>query len=247
MTTYAIIPSGGVGKRINSSLPKQYVKIKGKELIAYTLEIFQKSELIDKIIIAAQLDFFPLIEEIKIKYNISKLVKIIEGGSERQNSVFNALMATEADENDLIVVHDAARPLLSQNILTNAIIEAKTFDNVIVAIKANDTLVSGNLFVQDYLDRNSTYLVQTPQISKYKNLVDAMNLANTNNFIGTDESILLHKASNKIKIVEGSSNNFKITTDADLDLFTNICDIESRWLSNYLIVVTLNNVERKLC
>ena len=227
MTTYAIIPSGGVGKRINSSLPKQYVKIKGKELIAYTLEIFQKSELIDKIIIAAQLDYFPLLEEIKTKYNISKLVKIIEGGSERQNSVFNALMATEADENDMIIVHDAARPLLSQKILTNAIIEAKTFDNVIVAIKANDTLVSGNMFVKEYLDRNSTYLVQTPQISRYKILVNAMNLAKTNSFLGTDESMLLYKASNKIKIVDGSSNNFKITTDADLDLFTNICDIES--------------------
>jgi len=239
MTTYAIIPSGGVGKRINSSLPKQYVKIKGKELIAYTLEIFQKSELIDKIIIAAQLDYFPLLEEIKTKYNISKLVKIIEGGSERQNSVFNALMATEADENDMIIVHDAARPLLSQKILTNAIIEAKTFDNVIVAIKANDTLVSGNMFVKEYLDRNSTYLVQTPQISRYKILVNAMNLAKTNSFLGTDESMLLYKASNKIKIVDGSSNNFKITTDADLDLFTNICDIESCWLSNYLIVVTL--------
>lgn len=227
MTTYAIIPSGGVGKRINSSLPKQYVKIKGKELIAYTLDIFQKSEFIDKIIIAAQVDYFPLLEKIKIKYNISKLVKIIEGGSERQNSVFNALMATEADENDMIIVHDAARPLLSQKVLTNAIIEAKTFDNVIVAIKANDTLVSGNMFVKEYLDRNSTYLVQTPQISRYKILVNAMNLAKTNSFLGTDESMLLYKASNKIKIVEGSSNNFKITTDADLDLFTNICDIES--------------------
>lgn len=226
MTTYAIIPSGGVGKRINSSLPKQYVKIKGKELIAYTLEIFQKSDLIDKIIIAAQPQYFSLLEEIKEKFNISKLFKIVEGGLERQASVYNALIATNAKDNDIIVVHDAARPLLSQNILNRALIEAKTFDNIIVAIKATDTLVSGDVFVQDYLDRNTTYLVQTPQISKYRILTDAMESANKMNFFGTDESILLYKASYKIKIVEGSSKNFKITTDEDLDLFKIISDIK---------------------
>ena len=227
MTRFAIIPSGGVGKRINSSLPKQYVKVKGKELIAYTLEIFQECSLIDKIIIAAQPEYNPLLEEIKDKYKISKLYKIVEGGKERQDSVFNALQATNAEDDDVIVVHDAARPLLSNNILQKSITEAKTFDSVIVAIKATDTLVSGKEFVQDYLDRNITYHVQTPQISKYKILFDAMNFARTNNFIGTDESILLHKASNKIKIVEGSSLNFKVTTQSDLDLFTIISDIET--------------------
>ncbi len=227
MTRFAIIPSGGIGKRINSSLPKQYVKVKGKELIAYTLEIFQECSLINKIIIAAQPEYFSLLEEIKSKYKITKLYKIIEGGNERQDSVFNALQATNAGSDDIIIVHDAARPLLSKNILHKAITEAKKFDNVIVAIKATDTLVSGNEFVQNYLDRNLTYHVQTPQISKYKILLDAMELANLNNFVGTDESVLLHKASNKIKIVEGSSLNFKVTTQSDLDLFTIISDIET--------------------
>ncbi len=227
MTHFAIIPSGGIGKRINSSLPKQYVKVKGKELIAYTLEVFQNCSLIDKIILAAQPEYFNLLEEIKKKYKISKLYKIVEGGKERQDSVFNALQATNAGDDDVIVVHDAARPLLSNNILQKSITEAKIFDNVIVAIKATDTLVSGKEFVQNYLDRNLTYHVQTPQISKYKTLLDAMNFAKTNNFIGTDESILLHKASNKIKIVEGSSLNFKVTTQSDLDLFTIISDIET--------------------
>ncbi len=231
MTRFAIIPSGGVGRRINSSLPKQYVKVKGKELIAYTLEIFQECSLIDKIIIAAQPEYNPLLEEIKEKYKISKLYKVVEGGKERQDSVFNALQATNAEDDDVIVVHDAARPLLSNNILQKSITEAKIFDSVIVAIKATDTLVSGKEFVQDYLDRNITYHVQTPQISKYKTLLDAMNFAKTNNFIGTDESILLHKASNKIKIVEGSSLNFKVTTQSDLDLFTIISDIETIWFT----------------
>ena len=78
MKTYAIIPSGGVGKWLDSSLPKQYVKVNGKEVIAYTLEIFQKCELIDEIIISAQPEFYSLIEKIKTTYNILKLSKIVE-------------------------------------------------------------------------------------------------------------------------------------------------------------------------
>ncbi len=226
MVRYVLIPSGGVGKRLNSSLPKQYVKVKGKELIAYTLEIFQQCRLVDKIVIAAQPEYVSLLEEIKQKYEISKLSKIVAGGKERQDSVFNALLATEANDDDMVIVHDAARPLLSLDILNTAITEAKTFDNIVVATKATDTLVSGKEFVRSYLDRATTYHIQTPQISRYKILLDAMNNAKKKNFIGTDESILLHQASNKIKIVEGSSLNFKITTKSDLDLFTIISDIE---------------------
>lgn len=227
MNTYAIIPSGGVGKRLDSSIPKQYVKINGKELIAYTLEIFQKCELIDEIIISAQPEFFSLIENIKSNYNISKLSKIIEGGKERQDSVFNALKAINANDTDVIAVHDAARPLLPLQILNTALLTAKNFDNVIVATKASDTLVSGGKFVNGYLDRNTTFHVQTPQISKFKILFDSMKSAYSENFVGTDESILLYKAANKIKIVEGSSFNFKVTTQSDLDLFKIISDIET--------------------
>ncbi len=233
MKTYAIIPSGGVGKRLESSLPKQYVKINGKELIAYTLETFQKCELVDEIIIAAQSDFFSLIENIKSTYKISKLSKIIEGGKERQDSVFNALKEIDANDNDIIAVHDAARPLLPIDILETALLTAKNFDNVIVALKATDTLVSGGKFVNSYLDRSSTFHVQTPQVSKFNILFNAMKSAYDNNFIGTDESILLHKASNKIKIVEGSSLNFKVTTKSDLDLFKIISDIQIAGFNNY--------------
>ena len=243
MSTYAIIPSGGVGKRINSSLPKQYVKIKGKELIAYTLEIFEKCELIDKIIISAQPEYNSLLQEIKSKYKISKLFKIVEGGKERQDSVFNALCKINANNNDIVIVHDAARPLLPIKILEEAIQKAKIFDNVIVATKATDTLVSGVEFVDSYINRNSTYHVQTPQISRYNILMDAMKLAIETNFIGTDESSLLHRASNKIKIVEGSSLNFKITTDAELDLFKIISDIERYLFKKNQILVTLNKFQ----
>ena len=81
--------------------------------------------------------------------------------------------------------------------------------------------------MERYLDRSTTYQVQTPQISRFENLVKSMNLSFENNFIGTDESILLYNSSYKIRIVNGSSLNFKVTTDSDLDLFKIISDIEA--------------------
>jgi len=227
MKTYAIIPSGGIGKRIDSSLPKQYIQINGKELIAYTLEIFQKCNQIDEIIIPAQRDYFELLNSIKSKYGIDKLTNIVEGGNERQNSVFNALQSISAEDDDLIIVHDAARPLLPHQVLLDAIENAKEFGSIIVAIRAKDTLVKGNIFVEDYIDRNEVFYVQTPQIFKYKILYESMILASKGNFVGSDESILVHKASNKIKIVEGSIINFKVTTESDLDLFRLIVNIET--------------------
>ena len=227
MKTYAIIPSGGIGKRIDSSLPKQYIQINGKELIAYTLEIFQKCNQIDEIIIPAQREYFELLNSIKSKYGIDKLTNIVEGGNERQNSVFNALQSFSAENDDLIIIHDAARPLLPHQVMLDAIENAKEFGSIIVAIRAKDTLVKGNIFVEDYIDRNEVFYVQTPQIFKYKILYESMILAYKSNFIGSDESILVHEASNKIKIVEGSTINFKVTTESDLDLFRLIVNIET--------------------
>jgi len=227
MKAYAIIPSGGIGKRINSSLPKQYIQINGKELIAYTLEIFQNCEQIDEIIIPAQKEYFNLLNIIKSKYGFSKLNNIIKGGNERQISVFNALLSIPAEDDDLIVIHDAARPLLPNKVLLNAINTAREFNSTIVAIKAKDTLVKGNEYVEDYISRDEIFYVQTPQIFKYKILYESMVLANKSNFIGSDESILVQRASNKIKIVEGSIINYKVTTESDLDLLRLIVNIET--------------------
>lgn len=224
MKIFAIIPSGGIGKRINSPLPKQYIKFNGKELIAYTLSIFQNSNLIDEIIVASQKDYFSLVEEIKIKNDFTKLSKIVEGGSERQASVFNAVKSLQANEDDLILVHDAVRPLLPESVLENSIEQAKKFGAAVVAINAKDTLIKGNDYVQNYVDRNEFYYAQTPQVFKYGIFEAAMLKAESENFIGTDESMLVHRAGFKIKIVEGSSLNFKITTDDDVKLFEKFFD-----------------------
>jgi 2-C-methyl-D-erythritol 4-phosphate cytidylyltransferase len=221
MKTYAIIPSAGRGKRAGTSLPKQYHLFNSKEMIVYTLETFQKCELIDEIILAANTEYFDLLEKLKKDYNFSKVTKIIEGGEERQNSVSNALFAINASDNDLIAVHDAARALIPSKILINAIKLAQKFDNVVVAINARDTLIKGgnDLKVEGYIDRSEIYYAQTPQIFRYNILTESIKKAEKEGFIGTDESMIVKKAGYDVQIVEGSSLNFKVTSDADIKLF----------------------------
>lgn len=222
MKTYAIIPSGGLGKRANSPLPKQYLKFNNKELIAYTLQVLQSSNLIDEIIVAAQNIYFELLETIKKNFGLSKLNLLVEGGEERQISVFNALRAVAPKDDDLILVHDAVRPLITKEIIYDVIYNANEHGAAVVAIKAKDTLLKGNEFVNEYLDRSEIFYVQTPQVFRYDIIKKAFLKAKEDNFIGTDESMLVHRLGYKIKIVNGSSMNFKVTTDEDIRLLSMI-------------------------
>jgi 2-C-methyl-D-erythritol 4-phosphate cytidylyltransferase len=220
MKTIAIIPAGGKGIRSGIATPKQYLKFKDKELIVYTLEIFQQSEMIDEIIISAESNYINLLNDLIEKYNLSKISNVVESGNTRQDSVYNALkLLTNISADDLIAVHDAARPLLPQKVLTDAIETAKRKGNALVCIKAKDTLIKGNEVVESYLDREEVYYVQTPQIFPYSILMKAMKNAYENNFIGTDESMLVRQIGEKVNIVDGSVFNFKVTTTEDIEMF----------------------------
>lgn len=219
MNCIAIIPAGGKGLRSGLATPKQYLKVDGKEIIVYTLQTFQKNKLINKIIIAAEPEYFSLLIKLVKKYKLFKVALIVEGGNTRQQSVYNAVLSSEADDNDLLVVHDAARALIPNDILTKSILSANKNGNALVCIKAKDTLIKGKKFVDEYLNRDEVYYVQTPQIFKYKELYNALIKAEKENFVGTDESMLIKKIGKKVNIVEGSVFNFKITTKEDIELF----------------------------
>ncbi len=219
MKVTAIIPSGGVGSRFNSPIPKQYVKVLGKELIVYTLEIFQKSKLVDNIIIPANESYFDLLHQIKGKYNLTKLSSIVKGGKERQDSVYNGLISEDFNKNDLIIVHDAARPLLSEKLLEKAINSAYTYDSIVVAIGARDTIFQKDNNKLRHIDRSKIYYAQTPQIFRYNILKDSFLNAAKTNFRATDESMLVGNANYNVNIVEGEYKNFKITTEVDMLTF----------------------------
>jgi len=212
----AIIPAGGSGLRTGTSTPKQFLKFNGKELIAYTIEVFQSSPLIDEIIVAVNHSYIDFINKLKLKYKLKKISMVVEGGNERQDSVYNALSVLHLRKNDLVAIHDAARPLLSKEVLNNAIETAKKKGNAVVSIKARDTLLETNDNLYKYPDRSNIYYIQTPQIFKYGQLKSAFELAYKNNFYGTDESMLMQKAGYKLNLVEGSLINLKVTTADDL-------------------------------
>jgi 2-C-methyl-D-erythritol 4-phosphate cytidylyltransferase len=219
MTTIAIIPAGGKGLRSGSATPKQYLKVNGREVIVYTLQTFQKNKLIDRIIIAAEPEYFNLLIKLVKKYKLNKVDLIVEGGNTRQDSVYNAVLSSGANADDILVVHDAARALLPDDVLTNAIEIAKKRGNALVCIKAKDTLIKGKSIVAEYLNRDEVYYVQTPQIFKYRDLQRALSKAHSEQFVGTDESMLVKRTGKKVNIVEGSVFNFKITTKEDVELF----------------------------
>lgn len=222
---YAIIPAGGSGKRIGGNKPKQFMTFNGRELIAYTINIFNKCKKVDEIIVAVQPEYIELIEKIKYNFGFDKLTKIVEGGKERQDSVFNALISLKADKKDFVLVHDAARPLLPQKVLDNAIDTAIKKGNAVVAIKAKDTLVNGREIIFNYINRGEISYIQTPQVFKYTMLLKAMQKARDESFLGTDESMLVTRMGEIVNLVEGSSLNFKVTTESDIELFHQIVGI----------------------
>ena len=222
MKIVAVIPAGGKGTRSGFNVPKQYLKINGKELIAYTLEVFQKNRLVDEIIISADPVYFKLLNRIKKKYSFSKLSGFVKAGKERQDSVYNGLNSLSASSGDLILVHDAARPLLPAKILSDAIKTAMEKGNTVVCLKAKDTLIRGNDLVEKYLDRDEVCYVQTPQIFEYSLLKKAMDKAFKDKFRGTDESMLVQRLNEKINIVEGSVFNFKVTSQEDIKLMSKL-------------------------
>lgn len=223
MRTVVILPSGGEGKRFGAGLPKQYIKVEGKEILAHTISVFDNCPLADEIVIAAHESYFEYIGNLVKENNFLKPIRIVKGGKERQDSVFNALSSLSCSPDDLIAVHDAVRPLLSSEVFERALNSAKIFDNVVVGIKARDTLIKNeNLSVENYVDREKIYYAQTPQIFRYRILFEAMKKAQNEGFLGTDESMLVKRAGYQIKIVEGSPLNFKITNSDDLELFSSV-------------------------
>lgn len=219
MKKKVIIPSGGSGLRTGLMQPKQYLSFNGKELIAYTISAFQNSDFIDEIIIPVQKEFIPLINEIKEKFGFTKISCITEAGSERQYTVKNGLFATDCADGDIILVHDAVRPLIDKQTIEQSILAAIDFGAAVVAIKAKDTLIQGVGSVQNYVDRKNIYYAQTPQVFRFNILKKSMLKADKDNFLGTDESMLVQRCGYEVKIIEGSSLNFKVTSQDDIKLF----------------------------
>ncbi len=226
MRVFTIIPAAGLGRRMNFSpdffgvdihLPKQFIKINGKEILVHTIEKFEEAKSVDSIFISVNFDFIELTKKLLRKYKFKKVIAVVQGGKERQHSVYNALCQIKAQPSDLICVHDAVRPFIFSDEIDEIISFGKKYKSVIAAVKSKDTVKSGKKFVEKTLDRDRVRLVQTPQIFTYEILKKAFNKAWKENFIGTDEASLVELLNKRIYFYEIKGENRKITTSADLD------------------------------
>lgn len=205
----AIIPAGGTSSRFGNK-NKLLEKIYDKEVIRYTIEAFEKSD-VDEIIICANIN---IIEELKEIFKNSQKVKIIEGGATRQESVFNGLKASECD---YILIHDGARPMISTDLINSAIEEVKTKKALTVATKTIDTIkevIDGKIVKT--IDRAKLYNTQTPQAFEYNLIKDAHMKLYGKNY--TDDAGMLEELGQTVYILNGSYKNIKITTQNDIDI-----------------------------
>lgn len=213
-----IIPASGSGVRFRGDIPKQFIKIKDKELISYTLEKFNSIRKINSIIIATQKKYFDKVIKIVFKNNIDKVTKIVEGGERRMDSVYNALMNLNCKKNDYIIIHDAVRPFVSENLIKRLILETKKYRCVIPGTQIMDTVkrTDNKLMVKETISRENLYRIQTPQVFRYDILVKSFDKAFKDNFEGTDEAAIVEYSGYKIKLIDGEDNNLKITIKEDL-------------------------------
>lgn len=222
---FAILLLGGNGNRLKSELPKQFIKINEKEVFLYSYEIFLNHPDIDKIILVTLKEFIPFVKE---KVNLEKTI-VIEGGLTRQESVFNALkyLKDKINDSDIIIIHDACRPLITTSIITSSINEIKDNDAVITSMEATNSLaIKDGDYLSYYIDRSKVVEIQTPQTFRYKDIYEAHLNAYINKKSYTDDGSILENKFKKVKLIRGNSFNFKITTFEDLILFERIINHE---------------------
>lgn len=222
-----VIVAAGTGSRMNMGINKQFIKLEGKEIIAYTIEKFYNNSNIEDIVVVVKEDesgFFK--KEILDKYNF-KNIKIAYGGKERQDSVYNGLKLLDK-KCDVVLIHDGARPFVSDKIIDNCIEEAKEHKAIVVGVPVKDTIkiIDNDKNIVDTPNRSVLWAVQTPQTFDYNILLDAYKDAFKSGFYGTDDAMLVERIGYKVKMVEGSYNNIKITTKEDLSVGSQILKIQ---------------------
>lgn len=216
--TVAIIPAGGTGKRMKQSFPKQYTMLEGMPVLAHTIITFQHSSVVDSIFLVVPADDLDFVgHQIVQKYAFSKVKKILEGGKERQDSVRNGIEAV-TDDYEIVIIHDGVRPLCTENLVKASVKQAKEEGAVSLGVPVKDTIKSIDEYgrVMKTIDRDSLWLTQTPQAFRREIIKKAYKKAYEENYYGTDDACLVERIGVTVKMIQGSYQNIKITTQEDL-------------------------------
>lgn len=217
MKITAVIVAAGRGRRMGADKNKVFLELSGKTVLENTVEVFENCDAINDIVVVTN----DIEECSSILSGFSKIKNIVKGGETRQESVRNGLLASDCD---IVVIHDGARALIQEKEILAAISETEKYGAAAVGVKCKDTLKKAdkNGFIAGTVDREFIYNIQTPQVFKFKEIKKMHTLAEDNSF--TDDCALAESFGARIKIVDGSYDNIKLTTPEDLQIAEKILE-----------------------
>jgi 2-C-methyl-D-erythritol 4-phosphate cytidylyltransferase len=235
MKVVVIIPAAGLGTRMTSARrvkaktpapSKQFTELGGTPILIHTLRKFAASPQVSEIFVALRRDeIVGFRERLEAEANdiLRKRVELVEGGEHRQHSVANALAAVSAGPGDIVLVHDAVRPFVTNEIIDEVIRGAAKHGAAIAGMPAVDTVkqverTADGALITSTVPRERVVMAQTPQGFRYEILKEAFDEAAADGFIGTDEASLVERSGKEVAVVMGSPRNLKITTPADMEL-----------------------------
>jgi 2-C-methyl-D-erythritol 4-phosphate cytidylyltransferase len=214
-----VIAAGGRGKRLGSRVPKQFLPLDGIPILQRTVVLFASMRSVDEIVITSPKEYFSRVRRLLGLLGCRKILSIVPGGKERQDSVWNGINGF-ISKPDIVLVHDAVRPLVSRKTVNEVIASATSYGAAVVGVRVQDTIkVEGKKgFYARTLDRTSLWAVQTPQGFAFDLLMRAHKAARRSGYLGTDEASLVERLNVPVRIVEGNRMNIKITAPIDLRL-----------------------------
>lgn len=216
MKNYAVILASGTGSRFGSDIPKQFIKINDKTILEYSIEAFENADCIDEIVLVITPEYKNDAEKIVKNNGYKKLSKIVQGGKERKDSSFNGVSAIDDAEAN-VLIHDCARPFVSQKIIADCVDALDKFDAVCSAIPSTDTVFEiENNIIKNIPERKSVMRAQTPQGFKLSVIKKAHELSQNDNNFTDDCGLVVRYNLCEVGIVLGSENNLKITYPNDL-------------------------------
>lgn len=210
-----MIPAAGSGQRMGAGYNKLFLKLGDRPILIHTLQVFEDDPSCEGIILAVKAEEQPSIQEMLSEFSITKVTAMVEGGGERQNSVAACIRAYEGE--GIVLVHDAARPFIRHNVIAELVSIADAHGAAIAGVQAKDTMkyAPGGI-VEETVDREKLWIVQTPQAFRYALLREASDKAVADGFLGTDESMLVERLGHPVRMVESTYDNVKMTTQEDL-------------------------------
>lgn len=232
----ALIIAGGSGQRMNQDIPKQFLNVNDKPVIIYTLEAFQRHPNIDKIEVVCLDGWQEILRAYCKQFGITKLANVVEGGENGQSSIRNGLWDLKEmyDENDLVLIHDAIRPMVSEEIISDAIRVCKKYGNSISVIPCAEAMLKTEDGVSslEQIPRDNLKRTQTPQTFVLKDIVAAHEEALEKGITNSVASCTLYiELGKKLYFSAGSEKNIKLTTPDDIDIFKSILVTrKSEWM-----------------